>query len=240
MLYNIAICEDCSQFVEQLSDILVEYQFIKTIDFNKTIYNSAEELLANYKKGTFHILFLDVELNGMDGISLAKNIRNIPDEDVYIVYISNYPKYMVNGYDVKAFHFLQKPINKDKIFDILDKILSEYNKSIDVILIHLNRSDDIVVNIKDIIYIESTNERDHVLIHLTDRCITALEQLKKLTQKLEPYQFYIANRTTIISIKHICSFSKDSIQLSNGDFVQISRHYKDSIHNLFAGQILKF
>ena len=80
------------------------------IDFEITTYNDSRLLLSDYvQPGTFHILFLDVEMPEPNGIAAAQRIRNLPDRDVRIVFVSSYPQYMKESFNVQTFQYLTKP-----------------------------------------------------------------------------------------------------------------------------------
>ncbi|MBR6221977.1 MAG: response regulator transcription factor [Lachnospiraceae bacterium] len=239
MMINIAICEDSKNEVDQLNKYLIDFQFQNNIDINKEIFETAEKLLNSYQKGKYHILFLDIELPGMNGIDLAKKIRQIPDKDVYIVYTSNYPKYMSNGYDVKAFHFLQKPIDYPKLSEVLMNILNEYQDNTSVMSIHTGRNSSIVTNIKDIVYIETSDERNHVIFHLIDKDVDGIHHINKLEELLKPHHFLLANRSTLVNMKYVTGFSQDKLMLRAGIPINLGRNYKEQIYDFFTEEIVQ-
>jgi two-component SAPR family response regulator len=82
--------------------------------FKLSLFTSGEQLLSHYRDAgdTFHILILDVEMGGMNGIQTAKEIRNMKFLDVQIMFLTSYPEYMVESFDVITSQYLIKPIQQ--------------------------------------------------------------------------------------------------------------------------------
>ena len=91
-------------------------------------FPSAEAFLFAYEESEpFDILFLDVEMPGLSGISLAKKIRQT-DENIQLVFVTGYSDYIAEGYDVSALHYLIKPVQEKKLSDVLQKAISLIQK----------------------------------------------------------------------------------------------------------------
>ena len=77
-------------------------------------FSSAEAFLFRYEEDkTFDFLLLDIEMGGMDGVTLARQVRR-DSEDLQLVFITGYWDYIGEGYDVSALHYLLKPVRQDK------------------------------------------------------------------------------------------------------------------------------
>jgi len=121
-VYRIAICDDVKLMVEIveekvkaiMDDIGVEYQI--------TPYGCAKELLE--QKERYHLYILDVEMPEIDGMSLAKLIK---DDYPYavLIFLSGYQQYLTEGYRVKAHRFLEKPIEDEKFCEAITSGLKE-------------------------------------------------------------------------------------------------------------------
>lgn len=75
----------------------------------------------------YDILLLDVEMGGMDGVTLAKKLRQ-GNETVQIVFITGYSDYIAEGYEVAALHYLMKPVDEQKLFSVLDRAVEKLRK----------------------------------------------------------------------------------------------------------------
>ncbi len=107
MIFKVAICDDEANDIFLLKNHLQKIGADLDIDFEITTYNDSRLLLSDYVlPGTFHILFLDVEMPEPNGIAAAQRIRSLPDRDVRIVFVSSYPQYMKDSFNVQTFQYL--------------------------------------------------------------------------------------------------------------------------------------
>lgn len=112
-MYQVAICEDDPLFSQQLSQLVKEILDEAQISFQLTVYSSAQALKkALLEEGSIiHILFLDIIMEGEDGLSLAKQLRQV-EMDLAIVFVTASKEFALAGYEVKPLHYLLKPVKK--------------------------------------------------------------------------------------------------------------------------------
>ena len=113
---RIAICDDEKKDIKRLVSLLEKYSEDKQIDVSIYTYETASDLIAAMSGTKWDIIFLDINMEGMDGLSLASRIRE-KDEEVPIILVTAFINYALDGYKVKASRFLVK--------DDLDKTLPE-------------------------------------------------------------------------------------------------------------------
>lgn len=119
-MINIAICDDCRQDVDRLKLILKEIMDKHSIHYNIWEYESGESLLKTPL--TFHIIFLDIAMNGKNGIDIGRQIfqRNC---SIKIILQSNFSEYMLDAINKShAFAFLEKPLQLSSV----EKQIKEY------------------------------------------------------------------------------------------------------------------
>lgn len=130
MLLQVGICDDEKEDIRILNDYMKHYEMNYDIEFDITCFSSGNDLLQTINKTPcFQILFLDVEMPGLSGIETAARVREIDMEDVCIIFVSHYPQYMQDSFNVRAFWYLQKPLTYPDIVMILNKILQSYRQS---------------------------------------------------------------------------------------------------------------
>lgn len=112
--------------------MLVSLSLKTNFDFQISLFTSGEQLLSHYREvgDTFNILILDVEMGGMNGIQTAKEIRNMKFLDVQIMFLTSYPEYMVESFDVITFQYLIKPI-QPQVFEEKMIKLCQYFQALD-------------------------------------------------------------------------------------------------------------
>lgn len=113
---NVAICDDEKAFCCKLGNILNEVAEQEKIYVDIDIYQSGGELLGEIQKNKicYDIIFLDIEMEGMNGLETAKELRK-QDEIVKIIYVSSHKSYAIEAFEVQPFQFAIKPIDKDVI-----------------------------------------------------------------------------------------------------------------------------
>ncbi|MBP3240679.1 MAG: response regulator transcription factor [Oribacterium sp.] len=119
---TIAIVDDQKTERELLKGILTEYASINRQSFSFTEYDCAEKLLDNYQPFLYSFLFLDIYMDGMDGVEAAKEIRQ-RDKDVTIVFLTSSGEFMPDAFRVHAFDYIEKPVDKARIYGIMDELL---------------------------------------------------------------------------------------------------------------------
>ncbi len=117
---NIFLCDDNAQERAYIKNLVLDWAAQSGALVSVCEYPSAEALLFDYPERCPDILLLDIEMPGMNGIELAKKLR-AQAETAQIVFITGYPDFISEGYDVSALHYLLKPVFPDKLFEVLDR-----------------------------------------------------------------------------------------------------------------------
>ena len=122
---RIAICDDCMQFRENIFK-LISSNLKSPNNILFAQFSSAEEILKAYESGKrYDLIFLDVEMGMVNGIDAGIKIRQY-DAKAIIIFVSSYPKYAISAYDCEAFYFVVKPIDSDKVKQVLTKAIEKH------------------------------------------------------------------------------------------------------------------
>lgn len=239
MIFNIAACDDDQNDIKILQEHLQKLSIMMDVDFNITFFNDSRKLLATYQPGTFQLLFLDVEMPGLDGIELAKKIRALPDRNVRIIFVSSYPKYMKDSFNVQAFQYLTKPYSEKELCEIIVQIIDDYKHSkIEKTMICTDHSEEII-NLSDIISIKSSNAKKKTLhVTTTHRTIEATGIIGDFERELSEHGFVSPCRGYLINIQHLHYFKNTDLIMSNGMSIPLSRRREKNIRNLFNKNLL--
>jgi len=163
-------------------------------------------------------------MKDMNGIALAHEIRKI-DKKIQIIFISGYTDYIMEGYDVEALHYIIKPVNEDKLFNVLNRAVEKIQRNEKVLNLDLN--DRLVrISISDIFYLEV--QRNYVTIHASDKYIKKIP-LKELEKELDE-SFFRIGRSYIVNLRQISKISKNEIILSNSESIPVPRGLYDKIN----------
>ena len=111
---KIAICDDDKKLRKDLRHLIEVQLDFMAFAYEIEEYESGNCILEHMDKNEPDILFLDIEMPGMGGMDTAKVLRKF-DKKVLIIFVTAYPDYVFQGYEVHAFHYILKPYKKEKI-----------------------------------------------------------------------------------------------------------------------------
>ena len=109
MTVKIAIVEDEAASAQLLEECLLRYQAETGAEMTITCFPSAEALLRDYR-GEFDLLFMDVDMPGINGIDASRRLREM-DSRVVLIFVTNLAQYAIYGYEVDALDYILKPVN---------------------------------------------------------------------------------------------------------------------------------
>ena len=149
---KIAICDDDEDYIEFLK-IQIKNAF--DFEYHITEYNCGEDLLKTYisEKLTFDVIFLDIQMSGINGVVTAQKIRET-DTKVIIVFLTGYQQYAISGYEVEAFRYILK---NSPVSVITRNLYSIYNKVVTnkKYVSFTSKGKDIILEPCEITFIES-------------------------------------------------------------------------------------
>ena len=120
----IAVCDDDVQARRQISDILDEYAGTCRQLLHYRLFENAEDMLRAAGTERFTHYFLDVMMPGMDGMAAAKEIRAF-DSEAKLVFLTSFSEYAYQSYLVRAYDYLLKPVQKETLTELLDRLCAE-------------------------------------------------------------------------------------------------------------------
>ena len=225
---RIAVCDDDRATREHIVSLIKE----QAENVEITEFASGEDLLE--AQVDFDVSFLDVEMNGMSGMDVAKHMRREQEKTgrarSIIIFVTGYDKYMNDAFDVSAFHYLLKPINEEKFRSVFERALKEMLAARDqagrYILVKKSGTQQ-RVHIRDIYYIESANKK--VIIHTRTGALESYGKMEELEQVIGS-GFYRCHRCYLVNMEKIASYSGGSIKLVNGDeLILAQKKYADFV-----------
>jgi two-component system LytT family response regulator len=219
--------------VDKLTTIsfLEDYSFIEITGK----YDSPETALAGAQKNPPDVLFLDIDMSGMNGLQLRKELLHIPA----CVFITSYPDYAVESFEMAAFDFLVKPFTH-KRFEITIERLKEYftirekaallNHTLgaDTIFIK-DGSNQVKLQLHEIMYFEALN--NYTSIVTTGRKYAVLSTLGNLIKEKTFNSFIRIHRSYAVQKHFIKKISSGQVHVGNIT-LPVGRSYKESLEYL--------
>lgn len=221
-MIRIAICDDKKYICTQLKDILVGLglKLLEEIDID--IFYSGEELYEAVSKDVYyHIIFLDIELEIMDGIEVGNKIRNqLFNESTQIIYISGKDSYAMELFKVRPLDFIIKPLDNEKIEKALVLALRLIDKSKGNFKYKFESSTYNLL-IKDILYFESKNRQ--VKIYTQNGIKEFYGTLIDTFDKVKDYDFVKIHKSYLINYNHVIKFEYHQVTMSDKQVLPISQ-----------------
>lgn len=230
-MIKIAICDDDIAFVgitqTYLEKISAEYHYSLEI----SAYLSGQELIKDHQSGnSFDLIYLDIEMDGLDGIETAKWIRS-NDYHVLIVYISSHEEYLRQLFEAEPFRFLKKPVPFDafcRIFLQAEKRISQKQNNFYCFKSGHNL---MKVSCKDILYFESDKRK--VIVHTIQHSYEYYDKLNVIEEKLKNQRFIRIHKAYLVNIDNIEAFQYERVALTDGTILSISEKNRPRIRNEF-------
>lgn len=199
-----------------------------------SLYGSAEELLFEQgEQYPFDLLILDIDMREMDGMTLARKIRE-RDGKVPILFLTNKREYVFEGYEVGALRYLLKPLTEEKFFPLLEKIEKEKQKETPY-LIEMISGEQVKMDIRDILYIEVNGH--YLKIHTIKGAYELKKTLTGLQQEIKEAagedSFAVTHRSFFVNLLHVERVLRAECMLSDGSRIPISRNAYKQVNEAF-------
>ena len=220
---NIAIVEDDDKEAGLLEEQLRRYEKETGAEYRIVRFSDAIAFLTGYS-ADYDIVFMDIEMPDLDGMTAAKKLREV-DPEVILVFVTNLAQYAVEGYEVSAMDFMVKPVRYDNLKLKLERAEKKLEgKGEDRFLVR-GKNGPVVICVPDIRYVEVT---DHMLTFYTNEgAIKVTGSLKEIEKRLEGRDFSRANSCYLVNLKYVTGAS-DGMVTVGGDRLSISRARRKS------------
>ena len=120
---RIAIVDDIKEERDKLADVLTKQLSRRGIHVNLFEFENGEDFLIAAKERPFTVVFLDIYMSGANGIETARELRTF-DSDALLIFTTTSTDHALDGFKVRAMHYLVKPYPENEISDLIDEVLS--------------------------------------------------------------------------------------------------------------------
>lgn len=220
-MIRIAIVEDEEAYAAQLTEFLHRYEEEENAVFEITRFRDGDEITEKYR-ASFDIILMDVQMQFMDGISAAEEIRKT-DSEVVIIFITNMRQYALRGYAVDAMDYVLKPISyfafSQRIRRAIGKAERRCHRKVTVAV----RSGILRMDASDIYYVES--QRNFLIYHTSIGEYESLSSMKEAEDSLLPYDFFRGNKGYLINLAHVGGVNENDA-IVHGEALLLSRRRK--------------
>lgn len=214
---RIALCDDDPLFLEQMSQLVKEYL---PEQGEVRCFTNGLDLIRLCEKEPPHLIFLDIQMPGLDGLHTARELRKL-HPFLTIVIVTHYREFALQGYDIRAFDYLVKPISRQKVKRIIDELyLLPFTKERHFFI--FNKTKIFLPPLDSLFYFESCGRL--IKAYPYQGCYSWYGKLEELENQL-PRQFVKIHRSFIVNLRWIKEIDKSRRQLilANGRLLPVSK-----------------
>lgn len=229
-MLRISICDDDVQFCADLSGWLETKLADLQEEASITIYHDGAEFCEHWAKGKrCDLLFMDIEMQELDGISAGHFLRHRQtDEDVQIIYTSSNSTYAMQLFENRPFDFLLKPFREETFGVVMDRYLGYRMHGADFFHFITKRS-TMTLRIGDIIYFET--QRNRLLVHTATASYECYGKLDEVIGRAFASRFLRIHKSFYVNYAFIETLTAEEVRLTTGQVLQVSRSCRQEVLN---------
>lgn len=230
---TICYCEDESAQAKAFAIKIDQWAKNKNTVVRTDLFECAEEYLFKAEQNAYDVIFLDISMRGQNGMELARQIRE-KEKDVILVFVTSDASYVFDGYEVGAYRYLMKPVDEEKLWEILDYARMQKEVEEENYILMKKDSQSVRVNLKDIIYIEAQK-------HYVNLCMenkesinikTAFTELLQETQEKSD-TILLTHRSYAVNIEKVVRIGRTECVLSDSSVIPVSRSFYKEVNEAF-------
>lgn len=228
---RVAICDDEEVQQQLLKNYLKEWAALNEVVIEIKLFRSGENFLFLWEDDRdYDLLIFDIEMGQLSGMELAMKIRE-QDKTIPILFVTGYDDYISQGYEVAALHYLMKPLQKEKFFQVLDKLKSEGKR--DLKLFFQTEKGLIALPLSKIWYVEA---RAHQCILYTEtEEYTLSTSISEMAEYLGDHRDFVrCHRSYLVNLQHISVIVKSELTLDDGRKLPVSRNAEKEVNQAFV------
>lgn len=228
---NIAIIDDAAEDRRLLSDYISRYCKSHTIFVEVEPFCNGETFLAVFGKKKFDVIFLDIFMDGIDGMDAARRIRD-RDSNCLLIFTTSSQEFAVESFRVRAFHYLVKPFTFERFSEVMDLCETVLLRQARYIEVKEGR-ENVRILLRDILYADYSNH--YVQIHTKRRMIRTYTPFVEFSpQLLSQPQFLYCYRNCIVNMDEVAAMDEKDFILHSGERVPIGRTLRPTVRQRYA------
>lgn len=240
-IIKIAVCDDEVIFAKKLKMLIEFYCNEKQIPYAVDIYRSGKDFVAdNIKMMKYQILFLDINMEELDGLQTAKELRKLCRE-TFLIFVTAFINYTIEGYKVDAVRYLLKTDTNFEqcVYESLDAVFERMNYEPIIKKFYFQEGEKNIA-LEKIIYVESDLHK--LVFHVWDEDVllyTMYETLNNIS-KMFTEIFIRSHQSYLINLKYVKKITGSSLVLFNGETLPIARSKVKEVKNrvaIYKGEI---
>lgn len=202
---RVLICDDEERYLNELKIHVEEY--LRSHNIKAELFTSLDPKKIMDSELVFDLVFLDIEMPEIDGITLAKELKKRNDK-IILFFVTNFDEYQDEAMDLRIFRFFEKPFDVRRLYSSLDKAMEFIDESyVDLFLYNNGEHQKILVD--NIVYIKRENRKVILTANNGNEYITK-ESLEYWNEKLPNTFFYLVHKGFLVNLHYVtkCSYTE--------------------------------
>lgn len=220
-MYQVCVIDDEIKEITSIEDSLFKFFKNKSLTAHVDKYTNPLTFINSFDKNKYDLILLDISMPQMNGIDLARKIRE-KDEIVKIIFTTSLIQYAIKGYEVNAFDYLLKPISYSSFCLTMERLM-KFISNDECIIISKNKNTTIKIPITSIKYIEVIDHK--VIFHTTSEVYSLRDTLDNYIEKLKDHYFSLCNRCYLVNLYYVTKI-EESVAYIGETPLSISRAKK--------------
>jgi len=213
---RIAICDDEEMYRVQLKSVLDK--ILVNADYEIETFADGNRLEEAYSEAPYDLVFLDIEMPAVDGITLARHLR-ARSEKVFIVFLTGHVEYALEGYEVNALRYLTKPVDTDKLKEVIRYVQDKQGSGRQIIV--KEDGEQLLIDIADVMYMESMNQNVRIVTTKGEHVIRY--NIGDFEQQLAGDGFFRIHRGYLVALAKVKKLAKSDVIMEDGTALPVSR-----------------
>ena len=226
-MMKILICDDEQQYVDELKIHIENFMQSRVADFTIDTANNPQAVADSNE--IYQLAFLDIQMDALNGISLAKILKE-RNNKIVIFFVTSHNDYQDEAMDLRAFRFFEKPLNADRLYSGLEKAMEYIDESyVDFYVWTDNEHKQILVD--DVIYVERGNRQ--VTLVTTQGNFTTRESFDEWCAILQNSFFYRVHKSFIVNLHYVTGYKYSELFVQNNVRIPIASRRQTDFHKFW-------
>lgn len=224
---KILICDDEQRYIDELKTHVEKFMQYRFVNYEIHTVNNPQDIAESNE--IYQLVFLDIQMDNLDGISLAKILKK-RNSKVAIFFVTSFNDYQDDAMDLRAFRFFEKPFNADRLYSGLEKAMEYIDESYIDFFVYANNEQKKLLT-DEVIYVERGNRQ--VTLVTTQGNFTTRESFDEWCEILQNSFFYRVHKSFIVNLHYVTGYKYSELFVQNNVRIPIASRRQADFHKFW-------